>query len=166
MDFIEIIVIISVIWSVISSITSKNKKKTNTNTRSRNTGEASVEELFSDLSGFLQGKLDTGVLPTQSIVEQMEKIESPKIKDSVEKFANKSVPKVKGRSKSEFTPAFTHTEHFDESKLLHSPIPTVSDDESLSDSPIYSEDLLNPSHIREAILLNEILNKPKALQTR
>lgn len=166
MDFIETLVIIYVIWSAIGSLTSKNKKTKSNSTRKDNTSETSNDTLFSDLSGFIQGKLDSEILPTQSIVEQVDKTESSKTKNSVEKFAKKVVPKEIVRSKSECTPAFKHTEHVDESTLLHSPIPSVSDNESLSNSPIYSEDLLNPSHIREAILLNEILNKPKALRTR
>lgn len=166
MDFIETLVIIYVIWSAIGSLISKNKKTKSKSTHKDNTSETSIDTLFTDLSGFTQDKLDSEILPTQSLVEQVDKPESSKTINSVEKPAKKVVPKEKVRSKSEFTPAFKHTEHVDESTLLHSPIPTDSDNDSIIDSPIYTEDLLKPSHIREAILLNEILNKPKALRNR
>jgi hypothetical protein len=172
MDIVEIIVIISVIWSVISSITSKNKKKTGTNPSKQNPVEPTIEELFGDLSGFIQRKNESAISTSEPIVDQInhfdviKPIETVQIKENSQNISQKVLSKENSSSKSEFTSAFKHTEHFDESKLLHHPIISTSDEDILVESPIYSEDLLNPRHIREAVLLNEILNKPKALQSK
>ncbi|TNE70964.1 hypothetical protein EP331_10940 [bacterium] len=171
----EIIVVISVIWSIYSSLTSKKKQEQQKRPR-----VSTTDNLFAELENLLEKKQASNEvieteetnssfeIPFQDNSGKSRATAKPKSSLFREKMEMKKplLPRKPRSNHLEFHSAIDHEEHFDVGLEHHvsDSNPSHPSESTVLSETIDTETLLDPKHVREAILLNEILNKPKALQ--
>lgn len=169
----ETIVIISVIWSIISSITSK--KKQNQKNSTSETDIETEENLLKDLNNLIQS-IKSDVNPnTPSIPYTTPTIQERKPTEFHSPIVAK--PKSQGKNfKSEVIRRKSHNKRLDKIKIdefdynNHAHLPHEKPSSKTIPSPKKTIhpviDKLNSQTLLEGIILTEILNKPLSLRNK
>ena len=177
----EILVAISVVWSVISSFKKKQQPNSQKTTSSQ-PDKINFESLFSDLKEGFQEQVNPQVNNNTELeflaktdVQQEEPIPLAHKFPKHEKRGfgannpNKRFAQIarKTKRKTEFEDAINH-EHFDTDLTEHHLLEATPEVQKIEDQEIEIDvsRMFDTQEIREAVLLSEILDKPMSLRPK
>lgn len=172
-NFVEIAIILSVIWSVISSIREKNKKKQQSNMAESNTVQEPELEFLTDLTKLFQASVES---PQKSLAHEKQEFVEPVKQSKTSKLPQKKSKRmefhkhISSRKSTNSRLAAVKIDEFSYPEQDKDLTSVIYSSESIEDqlsrqqhSPLAK---LDASTLSNTILLNEILNKPLALRNR